>query len=117
MLSPLYNRIFGWVFFTLGFIGLLYGNIGEYIRLTRPESILHMSIGLLAMAAARTRLRYTVVAALMFGIATFMWGMWGAAWPSSPLGTSEPLEILLRLLAGAWGLYVSVQDVLEWRRA
>jgi hypothetical protein len=117
VLAPLYNRILGWIFFALGVIGLLYGHIGEYIRQTLLESLLHIGIGLFAMAAARTRLRYAVVAALMLGISCFIWGMWGAAWPASILGTSEPLEVLLRLLAGAWGMYVSVQDVLEWRRA
>jgi hypothetical protein len=45
----------------------------------------------------------------------FGWGIAGFVWPVTWMGMSEPLENALRLVAGLWGMYASVNDVLAWR--
>jgi 4-amino-4-deoxy-L-arabinose transferase-like glycosyltransferase len=115
MYAPIYNRLCGWAFFTLGIIGFTAGHLGTYIRFSVPESALCTTVGLLGMVAARLRRRDAAVFALLFGVGLFAIGLAGLIWPVSWFGTSEPLENAVRLVAGLWGMYSAVTDVLAWR--
>jgi hypothetical protein len=117
MYAPIYNRLCGWTFFALGVIGFTVGKLETYIRFSMPESCLYTSIGLLGMVTARLRRRDATVFALLLGIGLFIFGLAGFIWPVSRLGTSEPLESAMRLVAGLWGMYSAVTDVLAWRNS
>lgn len=117
MFSPLYNRLCGWLFFILGVLGLWTGQVGDYARMSPVDSFLSVALGLLGMAGARSRTRYAVTSALGLGFLLFMWGVWGLTVKNSWLGSSEPAETALHLVCGAWGMYLSVQDVLQWRKS
>lgn len=116
MYAPLYNRLSGWVFVGSGLCGVFVSRFADYFHFSSAETILNLCIGMAALMGARSRERYAVLAAVSCGLFLFVWGIWGIAWPTSAFGTAEPLETLIRLLAGAWGMYVAVQDVLVWRR-
>jgi hypothetical protein len=117
MYAPVYNRLCGWTFFTMGIIGFTVGKLGTYIRFSMPESILYIAIGLFGMITARVRHRDATVFAMLLGIGLFLFGVAGFIWPTSRLGTSEPLESAVRLVAGLWGMYSAVTDVLAWRNS
>lgn len=111
-----FDRWVGWMYFAVGVIGLFVNHIGSYAALSSVETVINLSIGLSAMAAARSRHRTGVLTALMLGVALLFWGIFGMAWPQSILGTAEPLKTVIRIVTGLWGMYVAVHDVNEWRR-
>lgn len=117
MYASTYDRLLGWLFTALGIAGLVTNHIGSYLTLSRPETGLNLFIGVVAMACARSRLRISTLCAMLIGILLFLWGIWGLAWPASFVGTAEPLEIAVHIVAGLWGMYVSVHDVNQWRHA
>ncbi|MDQ0189232.1 hypothetical protein JI721_11845 [Alicyclobacillus cycloheptanicus] len=117
MYTTAYDRLAGWVFFALGIVGVFTDHIGSYILLSPWETGLYLGLGLLGMAAARSRHRVAALGALALGMVTFMWGIWDMAWPVSFLGTAEPLETVIHIVAGLWGMYVAVHDVNVWRQA
>lgn len=116
MYSPLYNRLTGWLFFTLGIIGITLRHLGSYAQFSLNESLLLMGLGLLGMAAARSRTRNAVLSAGVIGILSLAWGVLGTMPTTSIwLGSTEPLETAFRFVLGLWGLYVATQDVILWR--
>lgn len=115
MYSPLFDRLSGWLFFTLGLIGITMGRLGTYAKLSGPETVLSLALGLLGMWAARSRMRSSVLGALSIGFFCIVWGIWGLVFPSGWLGTTQPVENAIRVVVGAWGTYVAVQDVMTWR--
>ncbi|OFW76549.1 MAG: hypothetical protein A2201_11455 [Alicyclobacillus sp. RIFOXYA1_FULL_53_8] len=117
MYSRLFSRLSGWLFFTLGLIGLTMGHLGTYAKFSGPETGLSLALGLLGMWAARSRMRSSVLGAWSIGLTCMVWGILGLFMPSSWLGTTQPLENAVRVVVGVWGLYVSVQDVMTWRNS
>lgn len=117
MYARTYDRIIGWLFFAVGTAGLFVHELGTYAVLTAPETVINLAVGLAGMAAARRRTRTCTVAATLAGAGLLLWGIWGLAWPRSVLGTAEPLEVVVHIVCGLWGMYVSVHDVNEWRRS
>lgn len=114
MYASLYNRLCGWLFFALGMIGLTTGNIGDYLKVTGPESTAYIALGIIGMLAARSRRREAGVICFVLGLTLLSSGLFGFFWPVSFLGFSEPAECALRTVAGCWGLYVAVSDLLTW---
>lgn len=114
--ARLFNRLTGWLYFVTGMAGLFTTHWGSYMRFSPSETALHIALGLLAMSAARGRLRGAAVGALWIGLCSLLWGIWGLAWPISVLGGAEPVENAVHFVIGLWGLYVAVHDVSEWRR-
>jgi hypothetical protein len=117
MYASLYNRLCGWLFFTLGLIGLTSGRIGDYLKMTTTESTLYILVGVLGMFSARIRRREAGVACGALGLVLLAAGLIGFIWPESFLGYSEPAEAVLRTVAGCWGIYVVVSDLLNWAHA
>lgn len=117
MYSPLYNRLSGWLFFALGIIGLTAGRIGDYLKVTGLESTLYISIGVIGMFAARIRIREAGVTCFILGFSLLVSGLIGIFWPDSFLGFSEPAESAIRTIAGCWGIYAAVSDLLTWVHA
>lgn len=115
MYTPLYNRLCGWLFFALGTIGFAIGHVGSYIRVSLAESILYLCLGFIGMAGARLRHRDCSLVCVQLGLGLFLWGIAGFVWPRSVIGSSEPLESAIRVVAGLWGMYAAVTDVLDWR--
>lgn len=116
MYSPLYNRLTGWLFFSLGIIGVTFGRLGSYAQLSLSESLLLLAFGLWGMGAARSRTRNAVLSAFLIGGLSLVWGVLGAVPSTSAwLGSTEPFETALRFVLGLWGLYVAIQDVILWR--
>jgi len=115
MYTPIFNRLCGWLFFALGLVGFTTGSVENYIRVSTFEGIAYTAIGLLGMVTARLRHRDATFFSLLFGLMLFGWGVAGFVWPVTWMGTSEPLENAVRLVAGLWGMYASVNDVLAWR--
>ncbi len=116
MYARSYDRIVGWLFFAVGIAGLFVHHLATYAVLTGPETIMNLMVGLAGMSAARRRTRTSTVSATLIGVGLLLWGIWGLAWPQSVLGTAEPLEVVVHIVCGLWGMYVAVHDVNEWRR-
>jgi len=114
MFARVYNRIVGWLFVALGIVGLTVSHIGEYMFFTRTEALSCLAIGIVSTTMARQRHRYSAAGALLLGVVLFVFGFAGLTMPTT-FGGVEPLECVLRLVAGAWGIYVSIHDVLLWR--
>jgi ABC-type transport system involved in multi-copper enzyme maturation permease subunit len=114
--TPVYDRLLGWLTLTVGILGYLFGQLGQYMRLWPVENGILIGMGILAIVASRSRTRYAVVAALVLGLVLFAWGVVGSVWPGIPALSAEPLESACRIVAGAWGVYLSVEDTLTWRR-
>lgn len=119
MYARVYDRLCGWVFVALGVCGLALGGIPGYIVLERADAWLHVILGAVMVAAARSRHRTAVLCAVWAGLGLFVWGVIGltGSGPRYGLGVAEPLECAVHLVAGAWGMYIAVQDVLDWRRS
>ena len=116
MYTHLYNRLCGWLYVVLALTGLTAGHVGDYIHVSQAESVLYLCVGIFAMTAARFRHRDATLVAVVLGLGLFGWGIVGLAWPTNGLGTSDPLESALHLVAGAWGMYAAVTDTLAWRQ-
>jgi hypothetical protein len=117
--AQIYDRLCGWLFAALGAAGFACGGVPGYIHLSRADSAVYVIIGWLLVAAARFRHRTAVLAAVWMGVLLFLWGVLGLTGSTVRygLGSAEPLECALHLVAGAWGMYIAVQDVLDWRRS
>jgi hypothetical protein len=107
-------RIIGWLFTCAGTIGLFVAHLGEYIHFSTFESWTSIMIGLCFVYAARRRERIALLIALCMGILLIVWSI-GAFYVPAILGTLQPFEFLLRLLAGIWAIYAAIQDIIVWR--
>ncbi len=117
MFCALYNRLCGWILILTAAIGFLFGHIGEYLALSRPENVICLCLGVVAVWGARVRQRYAFLIATLLGCLVFLWGIWGMFWPGVVIGSAEPLENAIRIVLGAWGLYVALQDFTIWRNS
>ncbi|MCL6446427.1 MAG: hypothetical protein K6T83_23775 [Alicyclobacillus sp.] len=115
MYAPLYCRLCGWLFTAFGLAGLIWGRLGQLLHFRVEDAAIYLVLGIIGMGAARSRHRNAVLASLFCGLLLLAWGMAGMAWPDFRVIGGEPLENAIRVVAGFWGLYVSVQDVLTWR--
>ncbi|GMA51731.1 hypothetical protein GCM10025857_30880 [Alicyclobacillus contaminans] len=116
MYCPIFNRICGWLYFALGMVGFTSGRLGNYIHVSLAEAIAYTALGVFGMIAARLRWRDATMASVLYGILLLLWGFAGFAWPNWPYAQADPLEAMLRVLSGLWGMYCTVTDVLSWRR-
>lgn len=80
------------------------------------ENVTNATIGVIALFAARRRKRIATSIAMILGLVCFAWGLLGTCGVRLPIGLAEPLENLIRTVAGMWGIYVASHDVLRWRR-
>lgn len=101
---------------SIAVIGFCVHRISDYAELSTIENWILLAVGVAGILAARSRLRYATSSALLIGLWLFGWGLWGLAIPNSWIGSAQPLENAIRLVSGLWGMYVSVHDVLAWRR-
>ncbi|EPZ45058.1 hypothetical protein [Alicyclobacillus acidoterrestris] len=109
-------RIIGWMFLLLGVAGLTMGHLGSYLQFTQIESIISVSLGALAILAARRRRRVAALALLLLGVSCVVWDLTNI-WSGQPLlGTMEPLDGVLHTLAAIWAIGTCTYDVLTWRR-
>lgn len=115
MFCTLYNRLCGWILVALSVVGFLFGHIGAYLVLSYGENILCLCLGISAVWGARVRQRYAFIVTAVIGCFLLIWGIWGMFWPGLVIGSSEPLENAIRIVLGAWGVYISLQDLLAWR--
>lgn len=109
-------RILGWLFFALGGTGLTTGHVGTYLQFTQAEAYITMSLGVISILAARQRRRVAAVIALVTGLIYLTWGIAGVFLSHPVLGTSEPLDTLVRELAAIWGIGTAVHEAMLWRR-
>lgn len=116
MYASLYNRLLGWLSILLVGTGLSSHNLGNYISLTTGENWTNAAIGVIALFAARRRKRIATSVAMLLGMACLAWGVLGMAGVELPPGLTEPLENLIRTIAGMWGISIASHDVLRWRR-
>lgn len=116
MYASTFDRLVGWLLFAVGITGLFTQGIGAYVALSPWDTGIYLALGLLGMAGARSRLRVATLTAMVIGVFLLLWGLWGLAWPVSVIGTAEPLETMVHVVGGLWGIYVSVHDVNQWRR-
>ncbi len=107
-------RIIGWLFCYIGIAGLWVGHLGEYIYFSSQESWTALVIGILFVISARHRKRTAVFSAFCIGLALVVWSI-GAFFTPEIFGTEQPLEFLVRFLAGVWACYAAIQDILVWR--
>jgi hypothetical protein len=107
-------RIIGWLFTCVGTIGLFASHLGEYIHFSTFESWTSLTIGLCFVYFARRRERLALLAALCIGIILITWSI-AAFFVPEIQGTAEPIEFLLRIMAGLWAIYAAIQDILVWR--
>jgi hypothetical protein len=115
MFCTLYNRLCGWVLIALASVGFLFGHIGDYLELSHGENVLCLCLGVIAVWGARVRQRYAFMLTVLVGFFMFLWGIWGMFWPGIVVGSAEPLENAIRIVLGAWGIYVSLQDIWTFR--
>jgi hypothetical protein len=117
--ARLYDRLCGWLLVGLGIAGFACGGVPGYIRLETVEAWIHVAMGLILVGAGRSRHRNAVLASVWVGALLFLWGILGLSGSTLRygLGHAEPLEGAVHLVAGAWGMYIAVQDVLDWRRS
>lgn len=117
MYAKLTCRLIGWIYLCLGGIGFFNGKLGEYMIFTRPESITNLLIGVFAVMLSRRRTRYAVAGSFLLGLILCTGGFCGLYlshlyW----IGTAEPLDSALRFVAGLWGLYSAISDIILWRK-
>jgi len=117
MWTPLYNRLCGWFFLALGVVGLCGGQIKPYLQFSGYESWMNLSLGLIAMTAARLRLRYSVAIGFLVAFLLLTWGLLGLFADNTLRLHTEPLDTLFRFLGALWGIYVTLQDITRWRKA
>lgn len=114
--AALYDRLCGWLLIFLATVGFATGHLGDYIGLTTAESSLLMVLGVISLIGARSRSRYAVPVAFFIGIFLLAWSILGILNPALVAFPSDPLENVLRIVVGGWGIYVAVQDFLSWRQ-
>lgn len=114
MYAQFYNRIVGWLFVTLGIFGFMWTHLGEYLFFTIAEAWICIIFGVSAIFFARHRFRYAVAGAGLLGVLLTAFGFAGLlhfAW----LSQLEPLESIVRVVSGLWGIYVALHDIRLWR--
>jgi hypothetical protein len=110
-------RTIGWLFIVLATIGYIQGRIGDYMQVDPTEAGIMLGLGLVFVALARIRRRYTVAGGFSFGLLLLIWSTMDLWVPNHFfIGTADPLEYILRLVGGGWALYLAVAELLAWRR-
>ncbi|MFD1674254.1 hypothetical protein [Alicyclobacillus fodiniaquatilis] len=109
-------RIIGWIFLTLGGIGVCGGHVGTYLQFTHVESYLNLAFGSISVLAARRRHRVSAATAMLTGLLYCIWGTSGLFFQHPLLGSVEPLDTIMHELAAIWGIGTAAHDVLLWRK-
>ncbi|SFU50982.1 hypothetical protein [Alicyclobacillus macrosporangiidus] len=114
MEARVYDRLCGWLCLALGITGWWTGAVWDYMRITRPEAGLWTALGVLAVLGARAKRREAFLVCCLLTFALASWAIWAWVDSSARLGTVEPLEGLIRLLAAVWGVYAAGSELARW---
>lgn len=101
-----YTRVAGWIFVTLGVLGLFTSQLLGLIQFDKVHTIIHLILGVLAFAAVANRMQKLF--ALVMGPLLLLLGAFGLFMPTLMGMHLEAVENFLHLLLGGWGIYATV---------
>jgi hypothetical protein len=114
MYTLLYNRLTGWLWFAIGVWSLFSPNIGDYIQLAKPETVIALGLGLLGMLGARSAHRNQVITCGILTISNVLLLSLSGAPFAPTVFAPTPFEGMLQFLCVLWGCYCLVQQLRIW---
>ncbi|GAX90628.1 DUF4383 domain-containing protein [Effusibacillus lacus] len=105
-MATTFARVAGWIFIVLGILGFFVNNLFGLIQFDVAHNAVHLLLGVLGLAAAsgnQSQLYSAVVGAVLVIL-----GAAGFFLPSMLGIHLEPVENILHLVLGGWGLYAGV---------
>lgn len=103
-MAKAYARGAGWIALLLGIIGFFVTDLLGLIQFDKMHSIIHLVLGVLGIAAARSE-KWAKHYAQILGSLYLVLGVLGFFLPSFLGMHLEVAENLLHILLGTWGLY------------
>ncbi|MDP9729014.1 hypothetical protein [Alicyclobacillus tolerans] len=116
MSTQVVYRVFGWCYIILGVWGFIFHQFGDYMQLSSQDNFILLGLGILFIGLARCRSRYRLSGGTLLGLILLSWS--GLPYlPTMPyLHSPHPLELLVRILTGAWTIYLAIAELLAWRK-